>query len=45
MIELAKTVAAVLEPLNVPLMVAIAVGVWRLDRRLVAVETIIKGKG
>ncbi len=44
MIDLAQTVAAFLSPLAVPLMIANLYGTWRLDRRLVAVETIVKGK-
>jgi len=44
MIELAQAIASVLvrlEPLTVPLLVINAVGLLRLDRRLVSVETII----
>ena len=42
MIEIAKDVAALFEPLVVPLMIVIAFGIWRLDRRLISVETIIE---
>ncbi len=41
MIEVATMIAAVMEPLTVPLLVVVAIGIWKLDRRLVSVETII----
>lgn len=42
MIEIASTIAAILQPLTVPLLTVVAIGVWKLDRRLVSVETIIE---
>lgn len=47
MIELAQSIASVLaklEPLVVPLLAVNAFGLWRVDRRLVVVETIVKGE-
>ena len=44
MIELAQTVATLLQPFSVPLMVVIAYGVWKLDRRVLSLEVQFKEK-
>ncbi len=44
MIELATTIAALLQPFAVPLMVAICFGVWKIDRRVIRLQTLIGGR-
>jgi len=39
MFEAASAIAAVMSPLSVPLMAIIAIGIWKLDRRVIKVET------
>jgi hypothetical protein len=39
MIEVAINIAAILQPLSVPVLGVIAFGVWKLDRRVIKLET------
>jgi len=39
MYEIAEAIAAVLSPLSVPLLTVVAIGVWKLDRRVIKLET------